>query len=427
MKRKRVVITGVGVAAPNGVGAEAFNTALKNGESGIRHFAEHEELNFRCQLGGFPVPDQNYIESLLPLYYQQKVTNKGVINACLAGLEAWKSAGFELDADNRIPDAGMIIGAGALGWDNSTDWIQGTINEGQNKRLGSRVIPQNMNSGAAAFLNQLLGLGGKVYSNSSACISGSEAVLHGYQEIASGGARVMVVGGTEGEGRFSWGAFDAMRVLVSDSNDRPTWGSRPMSDSSAGFVPSGGSGVLILEALDSALERGAEIYAEIKGGAQNCGGMRNGGSMTAPNSAAVVECIENAVANTEIEAESIDLISGHLTSTKADPIEIANWQTALKLSGEQMPMINTPKSMIGHGIAAAGAIESIACVLQIKNGYVHPNINLTPDNIHPKIAERVNLDKIPLTTTEFDVKTIIKANFGFGDLNCCLVFRKFEA
>ncbi len=230
----------------------------------------------------------------------------------------------------------------------------------------------------------------------------------------------------QGDGKFIWAGFDAMRVLCPDSNDNPEYGSRPMSESSSGFIPSGGSGTLILESLESAQERGAEIYAEILGGAQNCGGLRNGGTMTAPNSDVLVECIQLALSNAEISSSEIDLISGHLTSTRADSLEIKNWVRGLNLEGDDFPLINAPKSMIGHCIAGAGSIESIASVLQIHNDFIHKNINLTVETIHPRIKELIPSSKIPLETISREVKTIVKSNFGFGDLNCVLIFRRYE-
>jgi 3-oxoacyl-(acyl-carrier-protein) synthase len=426
LKKNRVVITGMGVVTPNALGIDEFRKALFDGKSGIKHWKESEELNFRCQLGGAPPLTEEYLKKYLPLFYIQKLENKGILYGCLAGLEAWENAGLDIIKDQRIKDAGMIFGAGALGLDSYVNNVLLTINEGENRKLGSRVIPQCMNSGAAAFLNQILGLGYKTQSNSAACITGSEAVLMGYEEVASGRARLMMCGSTEGDGKFIWGAFDAMRVLCADSNANPEFGTRPMSESSGGFIPSGGSGALVLESLDSAQERGATIYGEILGGAQNCGGMTNGGTMTAPNSEALIECIELAVTNAGISPNEIDLISGHLTSTRADTLEIENWKKGLNLEGDDFPLINTPKSMIGHCIAGAGSIESVASVLQIHHGFVHKNINITEETIHPKIKELIPTNKIPLESTNQEIKTVIKSNFGFGDLNCVLVFRKFQ-
>lgn len=426
MKKNRVVITGIGVTAPNALGVADFEAALRAGKSGIKFIEEEEELNFHCRIAGTPPITQEYLDEHLPIFHAQKITNQGIHYGCLSGLEAWKDAGFSQNPKDRVPDAGIVFGSGALAMDSYTGFVYVEINAGRNRKLGSRIIPQCMNSGAAAYLNQVLGLGHANLSNSSACITGSEAVLMGYEQIVLGKAKVMLCGSTEGQGRYIWGAFDAMRVLCSDANDNPEFGSRPMSDTSSGFVPSGGSGALVLESLDSALERGAKIYAEIKGGFQNCGGLRNGGSMTAPNSGALVECIEKALDLTETDPSEIDLISGHLTSTRADPLEVENWSIGLKRTGKDFPLINTPKSMIGHCIAGAGSIESVASVLQIHKGFIHKNINITEDTIHPKIKELIPAEKIPLETIDRDVKTIIKSNFGFGDLNCVLVFKKFE-
>lgn len=426
MDKKRVVVTGIGVVAPNAIGVDNFESALREGKSGIRFFEESEELNFRCQVGGQPKLSPEIMQEHLPTFYVEKIRNKGILYGCWAGVEACKNAGLEINVSNRNPRLGIIFGSGALGLDSAIGWVLETINSGNNRKLGSRIIPQCMNSGAAAYLNQIIGAGYMVQSNSSACITGSEAILHGYNALQKGDVDQMLCGSTEGDGRYIWAAFDAMRVLVSDSNENPEFASRPMSDSSGGFVPSGGAGALVLETLESAQKRGAHIYAEILGGAQNCGGMRDGGTMTAPNSDALVKCIEMAVERSSIDPKEIDLISGHLTSTKADPLEIINWQKALKLTRDEMPTINTPKSMIGHCIAGAGSIESVACVLQIHKGFIHKNININSDTIHPEIKKTVPQEKLILETKEQDVNTIIKANFGFGDLNCCLVFRKFE-
>lgn len=416
----------MGVVAPNALGTDEFRKALFEGKSGIGHLKESQALNFRCELGGVPPITEEYMEKFLPPFYLQKVENQGIIYGCLSGLEAWKDAGLEIDKDKRTKDAGMVFGSGALALDSSIKKSLDLIFGGEPRKLGSRSISQHMNSGAAAYLNQILGLGYKTQSNSSACITGSEALLMGYHEVSSGRARLMICGSTEGKGQIIWSGFDAMRVLCSDSNDRPEFGSRPMSDTSGGFIPSAGSGALVLETLESAQERGATIYAEILGGAQNCGGLRNGGTMTAPNSEALIDCIESAMKEAEISSNEIDLISGHLTSTKADPLEIENWVKALNLSRKDFPLINTPKSMIGHCIAGAGSVESVACILQLHHGFVHKNVNLTEETIHPLIKELVDTQKIPLESEHREIKTVIKSNFGFGDLNCVLVFKKMS-
>ncbi len=425
MEKRRIVITGIGVVASNGIGVEQFQNALKAGKSGIKKWDEMERLNVKCQIGGAPDLDSINLHDFLPRLFAEKMTNKGIIYACLSGLEAWRDAGLEPSEDQVDYSSGLIIGAGDLSYDS---WINREfpaypIDRGESRRLGSRTISEGMNSGAAAYLNNLLGLGSRIQSNSSACITGSEAVLMGYEYLQTGKADRMICGSTEGDGRYIWAGFDAMRVLCSDSNGNPTFGSRPMSASSSGFVPSGGSGALVLETLESAEKRGAKIYAEVLGGYTNSGGQRGSGTMTAPNSEAVVVCIKNALEEAGVNASEIDLVSGHLTSTKGDPIEVRNWVEALGRKGKDFPFINSPKSMIGHSIAGAGSIELVACVLQIANGFIHPSLNT--EEIHPEILSEIFGGCIPQSCLEREVNTIIKANFGFGDLNCAIVLRKF--
>ncbi len=427
MKKNRVVITGIGVVAPNGTGVQAFNQALQNGISAIQYFEELKDLNFRCQIGARVTVDLEYKKSLLPDFFIHKIRNNAIIYACLSGMEAWKDAGLEPNETEVDYESGIVFGSGDLSFDDlktPAEFPVTLIGNGDSKRLGSRAISEAMNSGASAYLNNLLGLGNRIVSNSSACVTGSESVLVGYEHIKSGRAKRMICGSTEGDSRYIWGGFDAMRVLCSDSNDKPEFGSRPMSDSSGGFVPGGGSGALVLESLESAQARGAKIYAEILGGEFNSGGQRQGGTMTAPNSQGVVACIKSALDQSELDPKEIDLISGHLTSTKGDPIEVKNWIDALGLSGDDFPYINTPKSMIGHCVGGAGSIELVASILQMEHGYIHRNLNC--ENLHPEILEVISAEKVPQKTITKKIDTIIKANFGFGDLNCVLVLRKWN-
>ena len=194
-----------------------------------------------------------------------------------------------------------------------------------------------------------------------------------------------------------------MRVICRKYNDNPTAGSRPLSASACGFVPGSGGAMLLLEDLETALARGARIYAEVIGGAVNSGGQRMGGSMTAPNPEGVRKCIRAAVADAGINPAQVDAINGHLTATYADPGEVKNWAAALERTPENFPYINSTKSLIGHCLGAAGAIESVATVLQIYKGFLHPSINC--EDVHPDIAEFAA--KIPHQCMEFlDLKIV---------------------
>jgi 3-oxoacyl-(acyl-carrier-protein) synthase len=246
----------------------------------------------------------------------------------------------------------------------------------------------------------------------------------GYEYITHGMARRMLVGSTEHVDPYIFGAFDSMRVLSRKFNDTPSRASRPMSATAGGFIPGSGAGALILEDLEYALARGAHIYAEVLGGANNSGGQRNGGSMTAPNNEGVKKCIESAIENANIDPRNIDLVSGHLTATMADLTEVQNWVAALKSADGNFPLINSTKSMIGHCLSAAGSIECVGVALQIYHQFVHPNINLEDPN--PGIVDLVGTDVLPTTCIKKEINLVAKANFGFGDVNTCLIFSKFD-
>ena len=197
-----------------------------------------------------------------------------------------------------------------------------------------------------------------------------------------------------------------------------------MSTSASGFVPGSGAGALLLEELDSALERGVPIYCEILGGHINSGGQRNGGTMTASNDIAVQRCIRMAIEDAGIRALDIDTINGHLTATIKDPVEIRNWSIALGLEKGNFPAINSLKGMTGHCLAAAGSIECVATVLQIARDFVFPSVNC--DDLHPDIETVIGRNAVPRQLSMQIVNTAIKASFGFGDVNACVVFRKYK-
>ena len=421
---KRVVITGLGVVAPNGVGITEFSHAIKNGISGIRHDIQLEELQFSCQIAGKPEISEELKAQYFTELELRGFSSTGILYGVIAGIEAWKNAGLPIET-NEEPDwdSGIIFGSGTSGIDNFRESIY-KIDELQVRKLGSTVVAQTMNSGISAYLGGKLGLGNQITTNSSACSTGTEAILMAYDRVQSGQAKRILAGSTGDSGPYIWGGFDALRVCSSKYNDNPEQGSRPMSASAAGFVPASGAGALVIEDLESALERGAAIYAEILGGNVNSGGQRGNGSMTAPNSTAVQRCIINAINNSGISANDIDAINGHLTATTKDSLEIENWTKALNRKGNDFPFINSLKSMTGHCLSAAGSIESIAAILQIHEGFIFGNTNC--DDLHPEITTLIDPSKIPLKTVEISPNIIAKASFGFGDVNACIIFKKFK-
>lgn len=419
----RVVITGLGVVSPNGVGIDAFSNAIKNGESGIRFQQELADLNFSCCIAGAPqISEEKKLAYLTPLQLRG-FNSSGILYGCIAGIDAWKDAGFTVSSDSELDfDTGIIFGTGTSGVDKFREAIY-KLDDLQVKRLGSTVVVQTMASGISAFLGGILGLGNQVTTNSSACSTGTESILMGYERIKNGQAKRMLVGSCSDAGPYLWGGFDAMRVMTYKFNSSPEQGSRPMSATASGFVPGAGAGALVLESLESALERNADIYAEVLGGHVNSGGQRLGGSMTAPNSTAVQECIRQAIDNANISPMDIDVINGHLTATIKDPVEIDNWTKALGRSGDDFPLINSLKSMVGHCLAAAGSVESVATILQLKDQFVFPNINC--EDLHPEITAKISEAKIVRQSYNTDLNIAAKASFGFGDVNACIIFKRY--
>jgi 3-oxoacyl-(acyl-carrier-protein) synthase len=422
--KRRVVITGLGVVAPNGVGLTAFTHAIKNGISGIKHDSELERLQFSCQISGRPE-----ISADLSLQYFSELELRnfnasGILYGVIAGIDAWKDAGLSLEIKEEPDwDSGTIFGTGTSGIEKFRESIY-KIDDFQTRRLGSTAVAQTMNSGISAYLGGKLGLGNQVTTNSSACTTGTESILMGYERIKSGLAKRILAGSTSDSGPYIWGGFDAMKVCTFKHNAAPETGSRPMSAGASGFVPGSGAGALVLEDLESALARGATIYAEILGGNINSGGQRGLGTMTAPNPVAVQKCISAAMENSGIQASEIDAINGHLTATTKDSLEIQNWSEALGRKGLDFPFINSLKSMVGHCLSAAGSIESVASVLQLHQGFVFPNINC--EDVHPEIASIIDATKIPVNRIENESKIIAKASFGFGDVNACVIFKRFK-
>jgi 3-oxoacyl-(acyl-carrier-protein) synthase len=421
---KRVVITGLGVVAPNATHLNDFKNAIKNGISGIKYNPLLKDLGFSCQIAG--QPDLNLIN--LGSYFSElelkNLDSTGIVYGVIAALDAWQDAGMALSSSMEPDwDSGTIFGTGTSGVDKFRSAIY-KIDEMQVRKLGSTVVSQTMASGISAHIGGKLGLGNQVTTNSSACATGTESILMAYERIKSGQATRMLAGSTSDSGPYIWGGFDAIKVCTYKHNDSPEKGSRPMSASASGFVPSSGAAALVLETLESAKKRGAKIYAEILGGNINAGGQRNTGTMTAPNPIGVQQCIINALKNAGVGPEEVDVINGHLTATAKDALEVENWSKALQRSGKNFPYLNSLKGMIGHSLSAAGSIECVAAVLQLENDFIFPNLNC--EDLNPEIENLIDRERVPVSLLNQKINILAKANFGFGDVNACIILKKFN-
>ncbi len=424
-ERKRVVVTGIGVVAPNANGVADFELALRKGRSGIRHQESMVEAKFGCTVAGSP----EGVDELCEATFSEEellAMNMNHRYASLAAIEAWQDAGLERPArdDDEVDwRSGAILGTGIGGMDTIAEKVVPLTNAGKVRRMGSTSVEQVMASGISARISGQLALGNQVTTNSSACSTGTEALAMGLERIRAGLADRMLCGGAEAASHYIWAGFDAMRVLNRGSNDEPEKASRPLSASAGGFIPGSGAGVVLLESLESALERGAPIRAELAGAGINCGGHRMGGSMTAPNPTSVQRCIADALGDAGAAPEDVDAINGHLTATGADPKEVASWSKALAREPGRLPPITATKSMIGHALGAAGGIESVASILMVERGFVHPSINC--EDVHPEIEPHAA--SIPHEALEMpDLDVLVKAGFGFGDVNACLVFKRYK-
>jgi len=420
----RVVITGLGVVSPNGTGVPAFKHALRNGISGIRHDEQLEALKFSCQISGKPI-----ITEAVKLQYFTELelhnfNSQSILYGVIAGMEAWVDAGLSFNEDKEPDwDSGTIFGTGTSGVDKFREAIY-KIDNLQTRRLGSTAVAQTMASGISAYLGGKLGLGNQVSTNSAACSTGTESILIAYDRIKCGAAKRMLAGSTSDGGPYIWGGFDALRICTSKHNGSPEKGSRPMSASASGFVPSSGAGALVLESLESAQERGVPIYAEILGGAINSGGQRQGGSMTAANATGVQNCIKATLKNARLCGGDIDVVNGHLTATSKDYEEIKNWVAALQREGDDFPYVQALKAMIGHSLSASGSIETVAAVLQLKGMFLYPNLNC--EDLNREIGQTIDSSKIPTSFQPKELQVVLKASFGFGDVNACVALKKYQ-
>ena len=422
----RVVITGMGVVAPNAHGLLHFEAALRASISGIAFRPELAQLSLGCQVAGVPPGG----EALLATYLtapEYKRLNSCLSYAAIAALDCWQDAGFVVPscrANRQVEwETGAIIGTGIGGsLETAADTVIPLVDSGDYRRIGSTGVERMMNSGVSAITSSLLALGGLVTSNSNACATGAEAILFAAEHIRRGGASRMLAGAAEGFSPYVCGGFDSMRLLNRTANADPHRASRPLSKTAAGFVPSAGAAILLLESLTSAVGRNARIYAEYLGGYANCGGHSGGGSMTASNPAGVRRCIAAALHDAGVDGSDVDLVNGHFTGTGADIPSVLLLEEILDVDVETFPYLTATKGLVGHALGAAGAIETVAAVLQLYSGFIHANVNC--EDLHPALNHLA--DRIPTTTLDRQANVVMKTSFGFGDVNCCLLLRAWR-
>ena len=410
---RRVVVTGLGVVSPLGIGADFFWKALVNGTSGVGRITRFDPTGHGCQIAA-------EVKGFDPLQWIDKKEVKKmdtfVQYALAAGLMAVEDAHLKV-SDGRQERVGVLVGTGMGGIIMLVEQYQVLLEKGPD-RVSPFFIPGIIPNMASGRLSMLLGAKGPNSCVSTACATGNHAIGDSFRIIQRGEADVMLAGGTEAViSNLCIAGFNNCKAL-STRNDEPERASRPFDKERDGFVMGEGAGVLILEALDHALDRGAPIYAEVIG--YGMSGDAYHVTAPAPEGEGAVQSMEGAIRDAGIPPETVDYINAHGTST---PYNDVNETLAIKRvfgdHAHRMP-VSSIKSMIGHTLGAAGAIEAAATVLTLKHGIVPPTINYEfPD-------PDCDLDYVPNKAREVTVQLALNNSFGFGGTNATTVFRRYE-
>lgn len=415
MSKKRVVVTGLGVVSPIGNTVEEFWSNLIAGKSGagpITYFdTTHFDTKFACQVKNFD-----------PLNYMDRKLAQRVdpfTQFALASSDmAMKDSGLDVTKIDPYR-AGVVFGSGIGGmWTYDKEMRKLYDKQGNPDRISPFFIPMLIADIAAGRISMMYGLKGPNYATISACTTSAHSIADSVMLIQRGNADVMITGGSEAViCPMGVGGFNAMKAL-STRNDAPEKASRPFDKDRDGFVMGEGGATLVLEELEFAKARGAKIYGEVAG----IGLTADAHHITepAPEGEGVAEAMRIAIADAGIQANDIDCVNAHGTSTYYnDKNETASIKHVFGEHAYKIP-VHSIKSMIGHLLGAAGAIESIASVLTIKNGIVPPTINYeTPD-------EGLDLNYVPNKAVKMEVNTVMCDNSGFGGHNTALVFKKYE-
>lgn len=416
MELKRVVVTGLGALTPIGKTVPEFWEGLVNGVSGAapmtRFDTEKFKTKFACEVKNFVAED--YLEKK-----EARKIDPFVQYALVSTAEAVKDAGLDFEKldTNRI---GVIWGSGIGGLKTFLDEIMEFAKGDGTPRLNPFFIPKMIIDIAPGHISMKYGLRGPNFSCVSACASSTNALIDAFTYIKLGRADMIVSGGSEAIlNEAGIGGFNAMHAL-STRNDDPKTASRPFDKDRDGFVAGEGAGTIILEELEHAKARGAKIYAEIVGGGMSA----DANHITAPHPEGLGAklVMQSALEDAGLKTTDIDYINVHGTSTPLG--DISETTAIVKLFGEHAYKLNisSTKSMTGHLLGAAGAIESIACILAIQNGIIPPTINHFTDD--PAIDPKLNLTFN--TAQKRDIKYALSNTFGFGGHNASVIFKKFE-
>ncbi len=410
---KRVFITGMGAITPNAVGIEDFTAALKEGKNGIGLTTLFDTTDFTVKISG-------EVKNFNPELYVNKKDAKRHDRYAVFALAAARMAAEQakLTEKNFDPErAGVIVSTG-IGGITFFEKEHITYLESGSSRVSPFLVPMMICNIASGCIAMEYGLNGPNFSIVSACASSLHAIGESYLKIAHGESDIMVCGGSEAAlTPLTTSGFAKMKAL-STRNDEPEKASRAFDKDRDGFVMGEGAGVIVLESEESVLKRGSKILAEIKG----YGASADAHHLTAPHPEGVGAAIavKRALQLNNFPIDKIDYINTHGTSTPlGDIAEMKALKSVFGEEGLKKPVINATKSMIGHLLGAAGGVGTIATVIQMQNGFIHPNRNL--DNVDPELA---GYNFAPKHFIEKNIEAALVDAFGFGGQNACLLITK---
>ena len=411
---KRVVITGLGAVTPIGNDVPTFWDSLIAGRSGAAPIAAYDAseqvVQIAAEVKGFDPAD--YLDHKLI-----KRTDRFTQLVMVAADEAIADSGLAFDQPGNNEDVGVIVGTGIGGIGTLIENLA-VMQERGPKRVSALMIPMMMPNAGAGHIAIKYGLHGIAMSVSSACATGNNAIGESTEHIRRGAAEIMICGGGESVMHPLTAAALSNMGAVSRRNDDPERASRPFDADRDGFVIGEGAAILILESLEHAQKRGAQIHAEVVGYGFSCDAFH----ITAPDEdgAGAAMSMQAALRDAHLRPEDIDYINAHGTSTPLnDPMETRAIHSVFGEYAHKLAISST-KSMVGHLMGAAGAVEAVGCARMLETGIVHPTINYeTPD-------PDCDLDYVPNEAREIHPRTVLSNSFGFGGHNATLIFSKWE-
>ena len=416
MTSRRVVVTGMGALTPIGNDLNSYWNGLISGSSGcadITHFDASEfKTKFACELKGFD-PADHFEKKEFRRY--DRFTQYGIV----AASESVKDSRL-LESNPNFDRIGVIWGSGIGGLETFQNEVLNFSEGNGTPRFNPFMIPKMIPDIASGLIAMKYGFQGPNYATVSACASSSNALIDALTYIRVGYADVIVAGGSEAPVTIAGvGGFNAMHAL-STRNDDPNTASRPFDRDRDGFVLGEGAGSLIIEEYEHAVNRGAKIYAELIGGGLSCDAYH----MTAPHpdGRGAIKVMKNCLSDANLKTSDIDLINMHGTSTPLGDVAESKAITQVFQDDAYKLNINSTKSMTGHLLGAAGAVEAISCILAMKHGIIPPTINHfnDDDNIDPKLNFTFS------SAQKRSVNIAMSNTFGFGGHNACVIFKKID-